>query len=74
MALRNWHLWHIGLLWVVGFIALGVMWRRMTTSFSGGSATGGITGFSVPVLPGLIAVLLVVGLVVVTIRWMRRAG
>ncbi len=75
MGLRDWHPLHVGLMWVVGVVVLGLLVRRMTTSFSGGSATGGgMAGFSLPIGPSLIAVLLLVGLVVVTIRWMRRAG
>lgn len=74
MALSEWQPWHIGVMWVLGLIVLGLLLRRIITSFSGVSATGGMSGFSVSVVPGLFAVLVVVGLVAVTIGWIRRAG
>jgi hypothetical protein len=75
MALRDWQPWHIGVMWIVGVTALGILLRRVTMTFSGTSTSGSgeLSAVSVPVVPLLGAVLVLVGMVVVTIRWMDRS-
>ena len=74
MALREWHPWQIGAMWVLGLASLALLVRRAGSAWSGTSASGGMSGVSLPWLPTLIAVLILSGMVIVTVRWMRRAG
>jgi hypothetical protein len=74
MALRDWQPWQIGALWVVGLVLMGVLLRRNLSAFSGEGASGGMASFSVPILPGLAALLVLVALVAATVWWARRAA
>lgn len=71
MPLRDWQPWQIGLMWITGIAVLWIILRRVTVAFSGTSTTasGGLSAVSVPIVPLLLAVLILVGLVTVTIQW-----
>jgi hypothetical protein len=64
MALRDWHGWHIGMLWGVGVAFLWLLGRIGETM----SRAGGI-GPRIAVTA--VILLILVGLLVITIRWFR---
>ena len=74
MALRDWRPWQIAAMWAVGIVLLAVLLRRGLSWFAGGAGSEGIFSISVSVVPSLAALVILVGLVAVTIGWMRRAG
>jgi hypothetical protein len=74
MALRDWHPWQIGAMWIVGIVLVIVILRRGATSLSGISASGGMSGVSVPLLPGVFAALVLIVLITATVWWLRRTS
>ena len=73
MALRDWHGWHIGVMWGIG---LGIAWligRVGVTVVSGEAAPGGgaVTGSTAPLWTTGLVLVLVTLLIIVTIRWVK---
>ena len=64
MALRDWHGWHIGMLWGVGVAFLWLLGRI-------GETMSGAGGIGSRIVVTAVILLILVGLLAITIRWFR---
>ena len=69
MALRDWHGWHIGMLWGVGVAFLWLLGRIGETMARAGGGQGAGIGPRIAITAATLLIVMI--LLVITVRWVR---